>query len=94
MKGCVSLSGDFSCIYVKVLKAFVIEYLEDWTFITDTVNLMNGESLRYTLNKKTKLRNEIYRKQQEILESFADDAPRTQKEYRQHYICYENAGIT
>ena len=59
--------------------------------ITDTVNLMNGESLRYTLNKKTKLRNEIYRKQQEILESFADDAPRTQKEYRQHYICYENA---
>ena len=43
--------------------------------ITDTVNLMNGESLRYTLNKKTKLRNEIYRKQQEILESFADDAP-------------------
>ena len=53
----------------------MIEYLEDWTFITDTVNLMNGESLRYTLNKKTKLRNEIYRKQQEILESFADDAP-------------------
>ena len=87
---CEELKKKLGECFIEIRRGCIVSAMAIRS-ITDTVNLMNGESLRYTLNKKTKLRNEIYRKQQEILESFADDAPRTQKEYRQHYICYENA---
>ena len=87
---CEELKKKLGDSFIEVRRGCIVSVMAIRS-ITDTVNLMNGESLRYTLSKKTKLRNEIYQKQQDILDSFADDAPRTQQEYRQHYICYENA---
>ena len=87
---CEELKKKLGDSFIEIRRGCIVSAMAIRS-ITDTVNLMNGESLRYTLSKKTKLRNEIYRKQQDILDWFADDAPRTQQEYRQHYICYENA---
>ncbi|MGN0606862.1 MAG: LytTR family transcriptional regulator DNA-binding domain-containing protein [Oscillospiraceae bacterium] len=61
--------------------------------ITKKVNLINGESLKYTVRRKREIRSELYKKQQKIIQSFSedDDMPRTPEEYRQHYICYEKS---
>ena len=71
---CEELKKKLGECFIEIRRGCIVSAMAIRS-ITDIVNLMNGESLRYTLNKKTKLRNEIYRKQQEILESFADDAP-------------------
>ena len=60
--------------------------------ITDTVNLINGESLKYTVRRKKEIIHAFRQKQQDIIGRFAvDGTPKTYEEYRRHYACYEEA---
>lgn len=62
--------------------------------ITEKVNLITGESLRYTARRKKEIRTGLYKKQQNIISSFSEEnIPGTPQEYRQHYICYEKSSF-
>ncbi|MGN0501595.1 MAG: LytTR family transcriptional regulator, partial [Ruminococcus sp.] len=59
--------------------------------IADSINLNNGESLIYTLRKKSQIIEQFRSKQKSIISSFAKDGiPKTDEEYRSHYSSFEN----
>ena len=60
--------------------------------ITETVNLINGEALKYTIRRKKEIIHAFRQKQQAIIGRLAaNDTPKTYEAYRQHYCCYEDA---
>lgn len=62
--------------------------------ITDTVNLINGERLLYTIRKKKTIMDQMYQKQQNIISNFPKEGiPSTLEEYRQHYRCFDDLPI-
>lgn len=59
--------------------------------ITDKVNLINGDSLDYTIRKKKLLIAQFQSKQKSIVSSFIkDDCPVTEEEYRRYYSSFEH----
>ena len=62
--------------------------------ITDTVNLINGERLLYTIRKKKTIMEQMYQIQQNIISNFPKEGiPSTLEEYRQHYRCFDDLPI-
>lgn len=62
--------------------------------ITDTVNLINGKRLLYTIRKKKTIMEQMYLKQQNIISNFPKEGiPSTLEEYRQHYRCFDDLPI-
>lgn len=60
--------------------------------VTDTVNLISGESLRYPPNRKYQIRKLLASRQKLFIDSLSDEGtPATPEEYRAHYRCFENA---
>lgn len=60
--------------------------------VTDTVNLISGESLSYPPNRKSQLRNQLASRQKLFIDRLSgEDAPTTPEEYREHYRCFESA---
>ena len=59
--------------------------------ITDTVNLSNGESLIYSLRRKSEIIDQFYEKQKRIISNFSQDGiPATDAEYHAYYSSFEN----
>ena len=60
--------------------------------VTDTVNLISGESLRYPPQRKSQLRRQLASRQKLFIDSLSgEDTPATMEEYREHYRCFETA---
>lgn len=58
--------------------------------ITDHVNLVNGESLIYTLRKKNQIIGQFHEGQKKLFHSFKEgDIPRTEEEFREHFKSFE-----
>lgn len=76
--------------FIKVHRGCIVSVMAIHD-INDYVNLNNGESLIYTIRKKSSIMEKFRSKQKRIISSFAsDDIPKTQEEYRKHYSCFEN----
>lgn len=59
--------------------------------VTDKIDLVNGESLEYTLRKKKEIIEKLRSKQKSIVNSLAEGcAPATEEEYRRHYSAFDN----
>lgn len=57
--------------------------------ITDRINLSSGESLRYSLRKRTSIAERLRTWQQSIIRSFAEEGvPVTEDEYRSYYSSF------
>ena len=60
--------------------------------VTDTVNLISGESLSYPPQRKFQLCKQLASRQKLFIVSLSDEeTPATPEEYRAHYRCFENA---
>lgn len=58
--------------------------------ITDKINLINGESLIYTLRKKKQIIDELLSGQKSIIHRFiGDNPPFTSEDYRRHFGAFE-----
>ena len=58
--------------------------------VTDTVNLSNGETLRYVSNKKAWLRSEIQERKKALLRSMPEEnALTTQEDYRAYFRVFD-----
>ncbi|MDD6278635.1 MAG: LytTR family transcriptional regulator DNA-binding domain-containing protein [Oscillospiraceae bacterium] len=88
---CVELKKQLGESFIEIRRGCIVSAMAIRS-VTKKVNLINGESLRYTERRRKEIRTGLYQKQQDIIRSFGDDdTPKTPEEYRQHYICYENA---
>lgn len=59
--------------------------------ITDTINLSNGESLTYTVRKKSEIIEQFHKKQKNIIDSFTrENIPITEEEYHRYYTSFDN----
>lgn len=59
--------------------------------ITDSVNLSNGESLGYTIRKKSKIIDQFRAKQKSIVSNIVGkDSPTTEEEYHKYYNSFDN----
>ena len=59
--------------------------------ITDTINLSNGESLTYTVRKKSEIIAQFHKKQKNIIDSFTrENIPITEEEYHRYYSSFDN----
>ena len=60
--------------------------------VTDTINLVTGESLHYPPQRKSQLRRLFASRQKLFIDSLSDGStPATPEEYRAHYRCFETA---
>lgn len=60
--------------------------------VTDTINLITGESLRYPPQRRSQLRRLFASRQKLFIDSLSDEStPATLEEYRAHYRCFETA---
>lgn len=60
--------------------------------VTDTVNLISGESLSYPPNRKSRICKLLASRQKLFIDSLSgEDTPATPEEYRAHYCCFEGA---
>lgn len=88
---CEELKKQLGESFIEIRRGCIVSAMAIRS-ITDKVNLITGESLRYTARRKKEIRTGLYQKQQNIISSFSeDDIPATPEEYRQHYICYEKS---
>lgn len=59
--------------------------------ITDNINLINGESLEYTLRKKNQIIDQFHAKQKRMISSFIEEnVPTTEEEYRKYYSSFDH----
>ena len=59
--------------------------------ITDNINLINGESLGYTLRKKNQIIDQFHAKQKRMISSFIEEnVPTTEEEYRKYYSSFDH----
>lgn len=59
--------------------------------ITKMIELINGETLKYTVRKKKEILSQMNEKQQRIIRNYSRDGiPLSREEYHQHYISYDN----
>lgn len=60
--------------------------------VTDTINLITGEALRYPPQRKSHVRRQLASRQKLFIDSLSDEStPATLEEYRAHYRCFETA---
>ena len=58
--------------------------------IDDSINLINGEALAYTIRKKNEIIDRLHSKQRSVINSFnKDGVPQTEEEYRRHYSTFD-----
>lgn len=59
--------------------------------ITDSINLINGDSLQYTIRKKTRIIEELHFKQKNIINSFDNyGIPETEEEFFSYFRSFDN----
>lgn len=59
--------------------------------ITDTIDLINGETLEYTRRKKNGIIDQFRAKQQHMIRAFErDGAHMTEADYHSHYRCFDS----
>ena len=88
---CEELKKQLGDSFIEIRRGCIVSAMAILS-VTDKVNLITGESLRYTARRKKEIRTILYQKQEDIIRRFGeDDTPKTTEEYRQHYICYEKA---
>lgn len=76
--------------FIKIHRGCIVSAMAIYD-ITDNINLINGESLIYTIRKKNQIINQLHSKQKSIVSSFVKDGiPTTEEEYRKHYNSFEN----
>lgn len=76
--------------FIKVHRGCIVSVMAIHD-ITDHINLSNGESLIYTIRKKTEILDQFRAKQKKIITSFIEDnIPKTEEEYREHYKSFDH----
>lgn len=59
--------------------------------IAKTIELINGESLKYTVRKKKEILGQLYKKQQKLIENFSTAGiPDSRMEYHEYFKSYDN----
>lgn len=75
--------------FIKVHRGCIVSVRAIYN-ITDMINLSNGESLVYTIRKKTQILDQFHEKQKKLLTSFAGEGiPVTKAEYCEYYSSFE-----
>ena len=76
--------------FIKVHRGCVVSAMAIHD-ITDCINLINEESLPYTLRKKRQIIEQLHAKQRRIVSNFREkEIPATQEEYRKHYSSFDD----
>ena len=76
--------------YLKIHRGCIVSVMAIHD-ITDRINLINGESLSYTVRKKKQIMDQFLSQQKSIIHQFNDsDTPVTTEEYRKHYSGFDN----
>lgn len=76
--------------YLKIHRGCIVSVMAIHD-ITDRINLINGESLSYTVRKKKQIMEQFLSQQKSIIHQFNDsDTPVTTEEYRKHYSGFDN----
>lgn len=84
------LEGNLGEEFIKVHRGCIVSAMAIHN-ITDKINLNNGESLEYTLRKKSLIIKQLHSKQKGIVRSFIEEGiPATKEEYRKHYSSFHN----
>lgn len=59
--------------------------------ITEKINLINGESLIYTIRKKKEIIRQLHEKQKTMISDIPETGvPKTAEEYHQHYLSFDS----
>lgn len=76
--------------FIEVRKGCMVPAMAIYRFRTK-LELINGESISYSVGRKKELIALLYEKRRSIIDSFsAEGVPSTPEEYRMHYISYES----
>lgn len=76
--------------FIKVHRGCVVSAMAIHD-VTDNINLINGESLVYTLRKKGEILEQLRSSQKKFINGFiGEDIPATEEEYRRHYSSFDN----
>lgn len=76
--------------FIKVHRGCIVAVRAIYN-ITDKINLSNGESLVYTIRKKTQIMDQFQKLQKKLLISFGREGiPVTNEDYCEYYSSFEN----
>lgn len=86
-----ALERELGDDFVRIFRDTLVSVKAVHSF-TDSVNLVNGESLPYSPGHREQLRQRLAARQKQFIDSLTDEqAPATPEEYRAHYSCFDNA---
>lgn len=76
--------------FIEVKRGCMVSAMAIYRF-KKKLELINGESIGYTIRRKKALMEQLYEKRRSIIDSFsAEDVPVTAEEYRRHYSSFDN----
>ncbi|MGN1138796.1 MAG: LytTR family transcriptional regulator DNA-binding domain-containing protein [Ruminococcus sp.] len=84
------LEEELGECFIKVHRGCIVSAMAIHD-IADNINLINGESLTYTIRKKKQIIDRFHSIQKNIISGFAKDGiPQNHQEYANHYSGFEN----
>lgn len=84
------LEAELGDDFIKVHRSCIVSAraIHD---VTNKINIINGDTLKYTIRKKKKIIAQIHSIQKSIINSFdGEGIPRTEEEYRRYYSIFDN----
>lgn len=88
-KTCAELEPELGKDFINVRRGCLVSVMAIHE-VTKEINLINGETLKYTTRKKKDIIKQMYSQQRKIINSFTKEGiPATEEEYRKHYNSFE-----
>lgn len=84
------LENELGDDFIKIHKGCLVsaKAIHD---ITDSINLINGDSLQYTIRKKSKIIEELHLKQKNIINRFNNSGiPETEEDFFNYFRSFDN----
>lgn len=76
--------------FIEVKRGCMVSAMAIYRF-KKSLELINGESIGYTIRRKKSLKEQLYEKRRRIINSFMEDnVLSTEEDYRRHYSSYEH----